>query len=137
MSAGDNIGMMEGAFFVSKGVILEWLNELLDVSHIKSVLSYLKMFWLVTINEDRVMRNSCCVLLSDGFNLPGNIQFPKSEVGSKVWLRIHWKLQSSPTSFRKEWCEETYWCKCLLFIRLLVLIERIIKCCCYCFRSIN
>ena len=31
MSAGDNIGMMEGAFFVSKGVILEWLNELLDV----------------------------------------------------------------------------------------------------------
>lgn len=24
--------MMEGAFFVSKGVILEWMNELLDVS---------------------------------------------------------------------------------------------------------
>lgn len=32
MSAGDNIGMMEGAFFVSKGVILDWVNELLDVS---------------------------------------------------------------------------------------------------------
>tara|TARA_B110000503_G_C7070135_1_gene380517 strand:- start:986 stop:1147 length:162 start_codon:yes stop_codon:yes gene_type:complete len=32
MSAGDNIGMMEGAFFVSKGVILDWMNELLDVS---------------------------------------------------------------------------------------------------------
>jgi hypothetical protein len=30
--SGDAIGMMEGAFFVSKGVILEWLNELLDVS---------------------------------------------------------------------------------------------------------
>lgn len=30
--SGDSIGMMEGAFFVSKGVILEWLNELLDVS---------------------------------------------------------------------------------------------------------
>ena len=30
--SGDNIGMMEGAFFVSKGVILEWMNELLDVS---------------------------------------------------------------------------------------------------------
>ena len=26
--------MMEGAFFVSKGVILEWMNELLDVSYI-------------------------------------------------------------------------------------------------------
>ena len=32
MSTGQSIGMMEGAFFVSKGVILEWLNELLDVS---------------------------------------------------------------------------------------------------------
>ena len=30
--SGESIGMMEGAFFVSKGVILEWLNELLDVS---------------------------------------------------------------------------------------------------------
>ena len=30
--SGDTIGMMEGAFFVSKGVILEWLNELLDIS---------------------------------------------------------------------------------------------------------
>ena len=25
--SGEAIGMMEGAFFVSKGVILEWLNE--------------------------------------------------------------------------------------------------------------
>ena len=33
--SGDSIGMMEGAFFVSKGVILEWLNELLDVSKYK------------------------------------------------------------------------------------------------------
>jgi hypothetical protein len=30
--SGDTIGMMEGAFFVSKGVILDWMNELLDVS---------------------------------------------------------------------------------------------------------
>ena len=29
--SGDTIGMMEGAFFVSKGVILDWLNELLDL----------------------------------------------------------------------------------------------------------
>jgi hypothetical protein len=27
--------MMEGAFFVSKGVILEWMNELLDVSYLR------------------------------------------------------------------------------------------------------
>ena len=30
--SGDSIGMMEGAFFVSKGVILDWMNDLLDVS---------------------------------------------------------------------------------------------------------
>ena len=29
--SGDTIGMMEGAFFVSKGVILDWLNDLLDL----------------------------------------------------------------------------------------------------------
>jgi len=31
MTTGESIGMMEGAFFVSKGVILDWLNELLDL----------------------------------------------------------------------------------------------------------
>ena len=37
--SGDAIGMMEGAFFVSKGVILDWMNELLDVSFISLLLS--------------------------------------------------------------------------------------------------
>ena len=40
--SGDSIGMMEGAFFVSKGVILDWVNELLDVS--------LQYFYLLTIS---------------------------------------------------------------------------------------
>lgn len=31
--SGDSIGMMEGAFFVSKGIIIDWINELLDVSY--------------------------------------------------------------------------------------------------------
>ena len=31
MATGESVGAMEGAFFVSKSVILDWLNELLDV----------------------------------------------------------------------------------------------------------
>lgn len=30
--SGDSIGMMEGAFFVSKGVILEWMNDFFGLS---------------------------------------------------------------------------------------------------------
>ena len=41
MSTGESIGMMEGAFFVSKGVILEWMNELLDVSIVCLNLNFL------------------------------------------------------------------------------------------------
>ena len=32
MSTGDSIGMMEGAFFVSRSEILEWINDLLELS---------------------------------------------------------------------------------------------------------
>ena len=35
MSTGDSIGMMEGAFFVSRTEILEWLNDLLELSMTK------------------------------------------------------------------------------------------------------
>jgi hypothetical protein len=32
MTSGDNIGMMEGAFFVSKGILISWINEFFCVS---------------------------------------------------------------------------------------------------------
>ena len=53
--SGDTIGMMEGAFFVSKGVILEWMNELLDVSIIWTAKPKLSMELHFTLrpNETR------------------------------------------------------------------------------------
>lgn len=35
MSTGDSIGMMEGAFFVSRSEILEWINDLLELQMTK------------------------------------------------------------------------------------------------------
>jgi len=32
MTSGDNIGMMEGAFFVSKGIIINWINEFFQLN---------------------------------------------------------------------------------------------------------
>ena len=39
--SGDAIGMMEGAFFVSKNIILDWMNDLLDVSIIQFIINAL------------------------------------------------------------------------------------------------
>ena len=50
--SGDSIGMMEGAFFVSKGVIIDWINELLDVSIISVI--YQSIFIALT-NQNRAM----------------------------------------------------------------------------------
>ena len=49
--SGESIGMMEGAFFVSKGVILEWMNELLDVSTLQMVLADL-FYHVALINKN-------------------------------------------------------------------------------------
>ena len=35
MAAGDTIGMMEGAFFVSRGELLSWINNLLSINMTK------------------------------------------------------------------------------------------------------
>jgi len=50
--SGDTIGMMEGAFFVSKGVILDWINELLDVSlHVDNLILFLFSFNSLRLNN--------------------------------------------------------------------------------------
>ena len=71
MTSGDNIGMMEGAFFVSKGVILDWMNELLDVSNTISIPFNQSLFQIVVvINQDRVMCHRCSLCLDIGCHLP-------------------------------------------------------------------
>ena len=35
MAAGDTIGMMEGAFFVSRSELLGWINNLLSINMTK------------------------------------------------------------------------------------------------------
>jgi RP/EB family microtubule-associated protein len=35
MAAGDTIGMMEGAFFVSRSELLSWINDLLSINMTK------------------------------------------------------------------------------------------------------
>jgi hypothetical protein len=71
--SGDAIGMMEGAFFVSKGVILDWLNELLDVSFFIII-----TFSVASTYQNRTMCNRLSLLPSDGRHLPGVIQSSKS-----------------------------------------------------------
>ena len=76
MTSGDNIGMMEGAFFVSKGVILDWMNELLDVSNTISIPFNQSLFQIVVvINQDRVMCNRCSLCPDIGCHLPWIFQF--------------------------------------------------------------
>ena len=58
--SGDSIGMMEGAFFVSKGVIIDWINELLDVSIISVI--YQSVFIALTY-QNRAMCDRSYLLL--------------------------------------------------------------------------
>ena len=70
--SGDTIGMMEGAFFVSKGVILDWVNELLDVSNIYQS-THLSLGIALTY-QNRTVCHGCCLLPSHRRNLPRLLQ---------------------------------------------------------------
>ena len=83
MSAGDNIGMMEGAFFVSKGVILEWLNELLDVSsNLILTLSILIYFQLQLTKIEQCATAAVYCQVMDSI-YPGTFNFAKVKWGAK------------------------------------------------------
>ena len=58
--SGEAIGMMEGAFFVSKGVILEWMNELLDVS-LQNILTTLFSY---NCQKSSSVRRALCIARS-------------------------------------------------------------------------
>ena len=104
--SGESIGMMEGAFFVSKGVILEWMNELLDVSKFISLLT----FSLASTHQNRAMRHCGCLLPDHGRHLSRNILIVKSQVGSQVRLRVRRELQGAAECLRQEWHKEAHRC---------------------------
>ena len=70
----EAIGMMDKAYFVGKVVILQWLNELLEVSVFLFNLS-------ATPRQDRAVRNWRGVLRCDGRPVPELVPFQQSQMG--------------------------------------------------------
>lgn len=74
--------MMEGAFFVSKGVILEWMNELLDVSVLTFVL-YLSIYLQLQLTKiEQCATGSVYCQIMDAI-FPGTFNFGKVKWGAK------------------------------------------------------
>ena len=74
--------MMEGAFFVSKGVILEWMNELLDVStsfYLQLINHFLQL--QLTKIEQCATGSVYCQIMDAIF--PGTFNFSKVKWGAK------------------------------------------------------
>lgn len=74
--------MMEGAFFVSKGVILEWMNELLDVStsiYFQIINHFLQL--QLTKIEQCATGSVYCQIMDAIF--PGTFNFSKVKWGAK------------------------------------------------------
>ena len=77
--SGDAIGMMEGAFFVSKGVILEWMNELLDVS--KPLFIYMNLQLQLSKIEQCATGSVYCQIMDAIY--PGTFSIAKIKWGAK------------------------------------------------------
>ena len=77
--SGDAIGMMEGAFFVSKGVILEWMNELLDVS--KPLFIYMILQLQLSKIEQCATGSVYCQIMDAIY--PGTFSIAKIKWGAK------------------------------------------------------
>lgn len=72
----ESIGMMDKAYFVGKNVILQWLNELLDVS--KSILGNIE---LAEARKNRAVCYRSRLLCSVGCSLPQHVPLQRCQVG--------------------------------------------------------
>lgn len=93
---GDNIGIMDAAFFVSKSILLNWVNDHLKVKQHK-------LNSLIALNHKSwAMCYWSCLLLNYWLNLPGYSQDEHDQLASKVWLWVRTKLQGSAGCMQEE-----------------------------------
>lgn len=101
----EAIGMMDKAYFVGKVAIIEWLNDLLQVSTKQSTpqgSSLTPLFCVAAHFEDRGVRDGRCLLRSHGLPLPGIVPLRSRKVGRQARTRIRRQLQGTVGSFPKE-----------------------------------
>ena len=87
----EAIGMMDKAYFVGKVAIIEWLNDLLQVSiqHTSRANILTPFFCVVAAHiEDRRVRDGRCLLRSHGLPLPGIVPLRSRKVGRQARTRI-------------------------------------------------
>ena len=88
MNAGDNIGIMDAAFFVSKNELLTWLNTVFQVIANPSL-----CLCVVEHSESGAMRHGCRLLPGFGRDLPGHSENEPGQLAGQERLRVRLQLQ--------------------------------------------
>jgi hypothetical protein len=87
MNAGDNIGIMDAAFFVSKNELLTWLNTVFQVSGTPLIVC------VVEHSESGAVRHRGRLLPGFGRDLPGHSENEPGQLAGQERLRVRLQLQ--------------------------------------------